>query len=135
MIINIINGIVSAFIFPGSSALLGKWACPSDRTKMSGYYYIYINSIAYSGTSLAVAIANPIAGVICDNIGWRYVYYIYCSITIVVVIIFYMYLIDLFRFIYSSPSEDPFINEEEKKYIEEDFLKKNVFYNYIYIEI
>lgn len=41
MIINIINGIVSAFIFPGSSALLGKWACPSDRTKMSGYYYIY----------------------------------------------------------------------------------------------
>lgn len=40
--------------------------------------------------------------------------------------------IDLFRFIYSSPSEDPFINEEEKKYIEEDFLKKNVFFKIIY---
>lgn len=76
--------------------------------------------IVYAGSGLGIALGQPIAGVICDSVlGWRSVYYIYCSVTIFVFLVY-------IRYIYSSPETDPRVSIKEREFIRSALAKSAV---------
>lgn len=91
-IVNAISGFANAFMVPACAVMLGSWAPPHDRTKLSAYFFQYFIRLTFSGSALGIALGSPIAGAISDNLGWEYVYYIDCSIGIVVFILYVMYV-------------------------------------------
>ena len=62
------------------------------------------------GTSIGVLITYPLCGLLVTSIGWEGAFYTIGSITAV----WYGFWLAL---VYDSPSENPFITEEEKVYI------------------
>ncbi|XP_046660878.1 putative inorganic phosphate cotransporter isoform X2 [Homalodisca vitripennis] len=100
----ILQGFGQGVMFPSSSALIAKWAPPSERSTMTG--------IIQSGVMFGNAIGYITSGVILSMFpGWEPVFY-FCGI------IGLIWCVGWYTLCYSSPAEHPFITEEEKNMIE-----------------
>ena len=85
IIVRALMGVCEGATFPSISAMMAKWAPQEERSRMSTF--IYAGTIeAYSALSLLLIfikgsqagtiIAFPLAGVICNSLGWEWVFYI-----------------------------------------------------------
>ena len=79
--------------------------------------YLYFNALhstlSFTGSQAGTIIAFPIAGVICNSLGWEWVFYIQGGACLVWVIVWWIFVSD-------RPSTNRFITMEEKQYIESD---------------
>ncbi|XP_044743812.1 vesicular glutamate transporter 3-like [Chrysoperla carnea] len=66
--VRIALGIAQGVMFPCVYTILGKWSPPWERSRL----LITI----FSGTFIGTAVSMPLAGVICDTIGWPWVFYL-----------------------------------------------------------
>ena len=87
-----LQGAVQGGMFPPQTSLWGKWAPQNERTTLLGIS----NSIAILGN----LISNSLSAVICEYIGWRWVFYIYGIAGIGIAIIWTLY-------VRNAPSEMP----------------------------
>lgn len=69
-----------------------------------------MNSIAFAGNYIGTVIAMPLSGIIGDQLGWPYIFYIFGAIGC------FWYAMWLL-FIRGSPDTDPWITAEERNYI------------------
>lgn len=97
-----IMGVVEGIAFPSLYELWSKWAPPLERSRLAG--------ISYSGTYVGSVIALSTCGVIADNLGWEWIFYIFGIAGVV-------WLICWILLVRASPESDPWICEEEKAYI------------------
>lgn len=97
-----VMGVVEGVAFPSIYEVWSKWAPPLERSRLSG--------ISYAGTYVGSVIALSTCGVIADNMGWEWVFYIYGVFGLV----WLMFWAVLVR---GSPETDPWISDEERVYI------------------
>ncbi|CAK8673454.1 unnamed protein product [Clavelina lepadiformis] len=105
IVVRILEGIGEGVTFPAMQAMLGVWAPPWERSRLS--------SLVYAGVHLGTVIAQPISGVLCaSNIlgGWPSVFYIFGIVAI-------FWCILWFIFASSYPQECKWVTESELKYI------------------
>uniref|UniRef100_A0A8C9PYL1 Uncharacterized protein n=1 Tax=Spermophilus dauricus TaxID=99837 RepID=A0A8C9PYL1_SPEDA len=79
-----------------------KWAPPLERSQLT--------SMAGSGSMLGTFIVLLTGGLICQNIGWPYVFYIFGGIGCACCLLW-------FPLVYNDPGNHPFISAGEKRYI------------------
>ncbi|XP_063966111.1 sialin-like [Lytechinus pictus] len=106
--IQVISGLTQGWTFPVFIALIGRWAPPSERSRLV--------TIGSSGIPLAQVIGQPIAGLLSSSEstgGWPSAFYfsgalgVLCSIA-------WVFLV------YPSPSAHPRISPKEPNYIEQN---------------
>ncbi|XP_035682530.1 sialin-like isoform X1 [Branchiostoma floridae] len=97
-------GLVSGVLFPCLYGIWGRWAPPTERTKLL--------AICYIGLPLGNIINYPLSSFLAAQLGWEYIFYIPGASAAV-------WLVLWFLLGYDSPAQHPRILEEEKKYIEE----------------
>ena len=76
-------------------------------------YLPKVITLSLSGSQAGTIIAFPIAGVICDSLGWEWVFYIQGTACLVWVIVWWIFVSDM-------PSTNRYITVEEIQYIESD---------------
>lgn len=67
--VRIVEGLFEGVTFPCLHAMLSKWAPPLERTRM--------NSMAFAGNYIGTVIAMPLSGIIGDELGWEWIFYIF----------------------------------------------------------
>ena len=119
IIVRALMGVCEGATFPSISAMMAKWAPQEERSRMSTF--IYAGTIkAYSALSLLLIfikgsqagtiIAFPLAGVICNSLGWEWVFYIQGGACLIWVVVWWFYVSD-------TPAEHAYISPEEVAYI------------------
>ncbi|KAM6184924.1 putative small intestine urate exporter [Rhynchocyon petersi] len=100
--IRVLQGIAQIMVLTGQYSVWVKWAPPMERSQLV--------TIATSGFPLGIFIVFATGGVLCQNIGWPYVFYISGGIGCV-------YCLLWFSLVYDNPVNHPFISNGEKAYI------------------
>ncbi|XP_049621078.1 probable small intestine urate exporter [Suncus etruscus] len=103
IVIRIVQGIAQVNVTTSQYSIWIKWAPPLERNKLI--------TIAMSGTSLGCFILFLLGGVLCQTIGWPYVFYIFGT-TGCVCSLLWLSLVS------EKPTNHPFISTTEKAYIE-----------------
>lgn len=98
-----IMGVVEGIAFPSIYELWSKWAPPLERSRLTG--------IAYAGCYVGSVIALSTCGLIADNLGWEWIFYI----SGIVGLAWWVCWVSLVRA--TPPETDPWISDEEKSYI------------------
>ena len=104
------QGLVQAGMFPPQTSMWGRWAPRKERTILLGLS----NAVAILGNILG----NILTALICETIGWPWVFYIFGSMGIIWSIFWILY----YR---NSPSEMNWIEPEELEYIQADLGQLN----------
>lgn len=100
----VILGLTQGFLYPSIHNLLSKW-CPQFERAI-------ISCLVYGGSSLGMAISQPVTGAIAGSkLGWPVAFYLYGGVGILWALIFA-------ALASNSPAHDKHISQEEKKYIE-----------------
>ncbi|XP_012890698.1 PREDICTED: probable small intestine urate exporter isoform X2 [Dipodomys ordii] len=86
----------------GQYSIWVKWAPPMERSQLT--------TIAGSGSMLGIFIVLLAGGLICQDIGWPYIFYIFGGIGCACCLLW-------FPLISNEPSNHPFIRPSEKSYI------------------
>ncbi|XP_053459010.1 probable small intestine urate exporter isoform X2 [Nycticebus coucang] len=89
-------------VLTGQYSIWVKWAPPLERSQLT--------SIAASGSMLGSFITLLVGGLLCQTIGWPYVFYIFGGIGCACCLLWFL-------FIYDDPMDHPFISTGEKTYI------------------
>lgn len=89
-------------LYPALHNLISKWAPPAERGK-------FISSLL--GGTFGTVITWPLSGILIENLGWVWAFYVPAVITIILTIVWYM-------IVYDTPSQHPRISAEERDYIE-----------------
>ncbi|TRY68438.1 hypothetical protein TCAL_01361 [Tigriopus californicus] len=110
MFVRILEGLFEGVTFPSMHAMLAQWATPTERSRMVSYIY--------AGSQIGTAVSTPITGLLCQTLGWEYVFYIFGSLGLG-----WFFLWSLF--VYDSPSKHPHISEAERTYIQESIGIRN----------
>ncbi|XP_066287321.1 sialin-like [Branchiostoma lanceolatum] len=97
-------GLVSGVLFPSLYGIWGRWAPPTERTRLL--------AICYMGLPLGNIINYPLASFLAAELGWEYIFYIPGAFVAA-------WLVTWLLLAYDSPAKHPRILEEEQKYIEE----------------
>ncbi|XP_035682536.1 sialin-like [Branchiostoma floridae] len=97
-------GLVGGALFPSLYGIWGRWAPPTERTKLL--------AISYLGISLGNIINYPLSSFLAAELGWEYIFYIPGASVAA-------WLVAWFLLAYDSPAKHPRILEEEQKYIED----------------
>jgi MFS transporter, ACS family, solute carrier family 17 (sodium-dependent inorganic phosphate cotransporter), other len=82
--------------------LRSKWSPPLERSRMA--------SIAFAGNYAGTVVSMPLSGLFANYFGWESVFYIFGAIGVIWFIVWTLV-------VRKSPEEDPFISDEEKRYI------------------
>lgn len=80
-----------------------KWAPPFERSRMV--------VAAFTGNYIGIVVSLPVSGILAQSYGWESVFYVFGAIGCIWTVLWLI-------FVRKSPKSDPFISEEEKKYIE-----------------
>ncbi|XP_074977473.1 sialin isoform X3 [Caretta caretta] len=95
-------GMAEGVIFPAQYMLLAKWAPPLERSRLI--------QLAVAGCTFGTFVTFPAAGIICQYVGWPYVFYIFGGIGCV-------WCGFWFLLVYEDPACHPHISAGEKEYI------------------
>lgn len=87
-----------------------KWAPPYERSRMV--------VAAFTGNYVGLVISLPVSGLLAQNVSWQSVFYVFGIIGCVWTV-FWLALVR------RSPAYDPFISEEEKKYIQDSLNRQS----------
>lgn len=99
-----LQGLFQGFVYPCVHMMLGKWAHPSERGKLTTF--------AYSGTQAGTVITLGVSGILASSfMGWPSIFYLTGSATLIWSGFWYFYGSN-------SPSESAIISKEEKSFIE-----------------
>lgn len=102
-------------LYPALHNLISKWAPPVERGK-------FISSLL--GGTFGTVITWPMSGILIENLGWVWAFYVPAVVTIFLTIVWY-------TIVYDSPTEHPRISTAEREYIEkslgDNISKKKVF--------
>ncbi|XP_019621641.1 PREDICTED: sialin-like [Branchiostoma belcheri] len=107
--VRFIMGLVSGVLFPTMYGVWGRWAPPTDRTKLLAFCYI--------GLPIGYIVNYPLASFLAAELGWEAIFYIPGGF-VAVWLVFWLLLA------YDSPAKHPRILEEEQKYIEDSIGDK-----------
>lgn len=66
---------------------------------------------AFTGNYIGIVVSLPVSGILAKNLGWESVFYVFGAIGCVWTALWLI-------FVRKSPNADPFITDEEKRYIE-----------------
>lgn len=89
-------------LYPALHNLISKWAPPVERGK-------FISSLL--GGTFGTVITWPMSGILIENLGWVWAFYVPAVATIFITIVWY-------TIVYDSPTEHPRISTAEREYIE-----------------
>ncbi|CAM2104752.1 unnamed protein product [Caretta caretta] len=95
-------GMAEGVIFPAQYMLLAKWAPPLERSRLI--------QLTVAGCTFGTFVTFPAAGIICQYVGWPYVFYIFGGIGCV-------WCGFWFLLVYEDPACHPHISAGEKEYI------------------
>ncbi|XP_047273994.1 putative small intestine urate exporter isoform X6 [Homo sapiens] len=102
IVLRIVQGIAQVMVLTGQYSIWVKWAPPLERSQLT--------TIAGSGSMLGSFIVLLAGGLLCQTIGWPYVFYIFGGIGCACCPLW-------FPLIYDDPVNHPFISAGEKRYI------------------
>ncbi|XP_073938832.1 probable small intestine urate exporter isoform X4 [Castor canadensis] len=107
IVLRVIQGIAQLFspqvmVLTGQYSIWVKWAPPVERSQLT--------TIAGSGSMLGTFIVLLVGGLICQDIGWPYIFYIFGGIGCACCLLW-------FPLVYDDPGNHPFISTGEKSYI------------------
>ncbi|CAF1172595.1 unnamed protein product [Adineta steineri] len=105
IILRILEGFSSGFIYPSLHALWSKWAPKDDKSKLATF--------AFSGSYFGTLITMFFGGIIAAHWTWQWIFYL-SGLSGILWAICWFYLAS------ESPSTHPTISEEEAAYIEEN---------------
>ncbi|CAH1267197.1 SLC17A5 [Branchiostoma lanceolatum] len=97
-------GLVSGVLFPAMIGVWGRWAPPTERTRLL--------AISYIGLPVGNIINYPLASFLAAELGWETIFYI-PGASVAAWLLVWLLLA------YDSPAKHPRILEEEQKYIED----------------
>ncbi|XP_066287695.1 sialin-like [Branchiostoma lanceolatum] len=97
-------GLVSGVLFPTMIGVWGRWAPPTERTRLL--------AISYIGLPVGNIINYPLASFLAAELGWETIFYI-PGASVAAWLLVWLLLA------YDSPAKHPRILEEEQKYIED----------------
>ena len=90
-------------IWPVYSGFWAHWAPILERST--------IQSVAMSGSNIGTLVAFPLSGLLCKTIGWESIFYILGSFGVLMSIVWFVFSSD-------SPSDNRWMNKDDKKYFE-----------------
>ncbi|XP_040839887.1 probable small intestine urate exporter [Ochotona curzoniae] len=102
IVVRVIQGIAQVTVLTGQYSIWVKWAPPLERSQLI--------SIAASGGMLGSFLVFIVGGLICQTIGWPYVFYIFGGIGCACCLLW-------FPLAYNDPERHPFISADEKRHI------------------
>ncbi|XP_074175385.1 putative small intestine urate exporter [Rhinolophus sinicus] len=102
IVLRTVQGIAQVLTSIGQYSIWVKWAPPLERNQLVG--------ITISGSSLGALIIFLAGGVLCQTLGWPYVFYIFGGIGCACSCLWFL-------LIYDDPVEHPFISTRERDYI------------------
>uniref|UniRef100_H0VAI8 Solute carrier family 17 member 4 n=1 Tax=Cavia porcellus TaxID=10141 RepID=H0VAI8_CAVPO len=102
IIFRVIQGIAQVMVLTGQYSIWVKWAPPLERSQLT--------TIAGSGSMLGTFIVLLVGGLLCQTIGWPYIFYIFGGIGCACCLLW-------FPLVYNDPGSHPFISTSEKKFI------------------
>nr|XP_024648825.1 probable small intestine urate exporter isoform X4 [Macaca nemestrina] len=102
IVLRIVQGIAQVMVLTGQYSIWVKWAPPLERSQLT--------TIAGSGSMLGSFIVLLVGGLLCQTIGWPYVFYIFGGIGCACCLLW-------FPLTYDDPVNHPFISAAEKRYI------------------
>ncbi|XP_037376642.1 probable small intestine urate exporter isoform X2 [Talpa occidentalis] len=102
IVLRVVQGIAQVMGSTGQYSIWVKWAPPMERSQLI--------TIALSGTSLGAFTIFAVGGVLCQTIGWPYVFYIFGGLGCACSLLWFL-------LVYEDPVNHPFISTGEKEYI------------------
>uniref|UniRef100_A0A8C6RBK4 Solute carrier family 17 (sodium phosphate), member 4 n=1 Tax=Nannospalax galili TaxID=1026970 RepID=A0A8C6RBK4_NANGA len=102
IVLRVIQGIAQVMVLTGQYSIWVKWAPPLERSQLT--------TIAGSGSMLGTFLVLIAGGLLCQNLGWPYIFYLCGGIGCVCCLIW-------FPLVYDDPQNHPFISTGEKRYI------------------
>ncbi|NXA24540.1 S17A4 protein, partial [Ibidorhyncha struthersii] len=100
--LQVLLGLAEGVIFPAQYTLWAKWAPPLERGRLM--------NIADAGCTFGTFIALLVAGIICQSLGWPFVFYIFGGIGCA-------WCLCWFLLVYEDPAHHPWISAREQEYI------------------
>ncbi|XP_049998377.1 probable small intestine urate exporter isoform X1 [Alexandromys fortis] len=102
IVLRVIQGIAQVMVLTGQYSIWVKWAPPLERSQLT--------TIAGSGAMLGTFLVLIAGGLLCQTLGWPYIFYIFGGIGCACCLIW-------FPLVYDDPENHPFISTAEKRYI------------------
>ncbi|XP_062954119.1 probable small intestine urate exporter [Cynocephalus volans] len=102
IVLRIVQGIAQVMVLTCQYSIWVKWAPPQERSQLT--------TIAGSGSMLGSFIILIVGGLLCQTIGWPYVFYIFGGIGCACCLLW-------FPLVYDDPVKHPFISPGEKRHI------------------
>ncbi|XP_058122068.1 sialin-like [Anopheles ziemanni] len=100
--IRALEGFFEGVTFPCMHAIWSNWAPPSERSRMA--------TIAFSGVFTGTVASMLLSGVLADNLGWEWVFYILGAFGCLWFVVWMVV-------VKKSPETDPYITTKEKEFI------------------
>ena len=100
--VRVIEGIFEGVTFPCIHAVWSRWSPPLERSRMA--------SLAFAGNYAGTVVSMPLSGILAVKYGWESIFYVFGAIGCI-------WFVCWIIIVKKSPQEDPFITEEEKRYI------------------
>ncbi|KAM6334701.1 sodium-dependent phosphate transport protein 3-like [Alca torda] len=100
--LQVLLGLAEGVIFPAQYTLWAKWAPPLERSRLM--------NIADAGCTFGTFFALFLAGIICQSLGWPFVFYIFGGVGCA-------WCLCWFLLVYEDPAHHPWISAREQEYI------------------
>ncbi|CAO1314915.1 unnamed protein product [Diamesa tonsa] len=100
--VRVVEGIFEGVTFPCIHAVWSRWSPPLERSRMA--------SLAFAGNYAGTVVSMPLSGILAVKYGWESIFYVFGAIGCI-------WFVCWIVIVKKSPQEDPFITEEEKRYI------------------
>lgn len=100
--VRVVEGVFEGVTFPCIHAVWSRWSPPLERSRMA--------SLAFAGNYAGTVVSMPLSGILAVKYGWESIFYVFGAIGCI-------WFVCWIIIVKKSPQEDPFITEEEKRYI------------------
>lgn len=97
-----LTGAAGGPVYPALHNLISRWAPPDEKGKFVA---------ALMGGTFGTVITWPLVGVLIENVGWSYAFYVPALITLIMTCVWY-------ALVYDTPQDHPRISTEERDYID-----------------
>lgn len=98
----ILEGLFEGMTYPSIHAIWARWAPPLERSRLA--------AVAFSGSYVGTVIALPISGLLAENVGWEWIFYVFGTIGLIWCAAWAWVVKD-------SPEEDRNITDSELEYL------------------
>ncbi|NWW85782.1 S17A4 protein, partial [Rhynochetos jubatus] len=100
--LQVLLGLAEGVLFPAQYTLWAKWAPPLERGRLM--------NVADAGCTFGTFFALLVAGIICQSLGWPFVFYIFGGVGCA-------WCLCWFLLVYEDPARHPWISAREQEYI------------------